>query len=101
MRDMVEVLIRDGNRTTNMEFSEGATIRTVLETAEFEWVPDSVVVCGEWMPDNTLDIPLSQFVDEPYRDGVIQTIRITVIAPKKELPRKNKTRTKEDRANVR
>ena len=89
-RHYVEVIIKDGNRILSVECDEHDTVLAALIHNHFGWVQDTVRVNGELMPNNTLEIPLSQFTFD--RENVHRTIPRVVIemtAPKKTLPNKN------------
>ena len=86
---IIEAVVKDGNRIMNIELRDDYTVREVLLYNNFKWIKDSINVNGERMPDNTLDIPMNQFIhDQKRRPGSLPRVTITMTAPKPEPKKK-------------
>lgn len=59
---MINVIIRDGNRTVNWDFPGSDTALEVLNRWHFEWEAESVSVCGMPIPEEMLNSTLDDLV---------------------------------------
>lgn len=86
---VVNVVMRDGNRTVNWDFKESTTVRECLTRWKFEWEPNSVFVCGEPAFENQLDKPIKDFMYAPseiyeYANRVFIVMKQPVVEKKRE-----------------
>lgn len=61
-KPMVNVILRDGNRTVNWDYPEDTPLLDVLKNWKFSWETDSVRVCGMPIPDSLLYRQIEEFV---------------------------------------
>lgn len=95
-RHFVEVLLKDGNRTVNVETRNDYSILSVLIHNEFKWIRNSIRINGSPVRDKELSTTLDRFISGPENAGrIVPRVTITMVAPKQELPKKNENR-KED-----
>lgn len=75
------VVIKDGNRTVNLDFKADRSVRDILQERGFEWEPGSVKICGKPVTDEDLSCMLYGFV---FWGGN----PVITMVPKKKEPKK-------------
>jgi len=76
------VLMKDGNRTVNWDFTGNSTVRQCLEKFRWQWKPNTVKVNGYLLKNDQLDRMLKHMADltmQDYQNN--DRIVITLIAP--------------------
>ena len=92
MRDekLVNVIMKDGNRTVNWDFTGSTTVRECLQRWNFEWEPNTVHVCGWLVFESQLDKPIADYMYAPsmiYDYPKKVYINMTQPVKKKEEPK--------------
>lgn len=96
---MINVLIKDGNRTVNWDYSEDKTIEQILKDNDFRPVPGSIMINGYLSLENPAAGRLADCPQIPAPDGKGMRVVITLKSqPEKKPEVKKKT---EDRKDVR
>lgn len=89
------VLMKDGNRTVNWDFTSSSTIWQCLDKFRWTWKPNSVKVNGMSVKNNQLDQTLAYMMALTKPDAVMQNntrLTITMLPlPEKKPVRKPKT----------
>ena len=57
-----DVVIKDGNRTVNLDFKADSSVRDILHERGFDWEPGSVKICGKPVTEEDLSCMLYGFV---------------------------------------
>ena len=89
---IVNVLIKDGNRIVNWDFSDKDTVLEILKRWNFKWVPDSARICGMPIPEELLSETVQHFVEASkqfnlYKDKLVVEIEgIPEKPPEKKKP---------------
>ena len=98
--NMINVIVKDGNRTVNWDYFPDKTIAEILEENGFKPVPGTVRVVGhqKFAPLANLKLwQLSDYDQEISPDGKQMRVVITL----KSQPEKKPEQKKEVRADVR
>ena len=96
---MINVLIKDGNRTVNWDYSENKTVAEILKDNDFRAVPGSIMVGGYLSVEDPAAGKLADCPQIPAPDGKGMRVVITLKSqPEKKPEVKKKT---EDRKDVR
>ena len=59
---LINVIMKDGNRTVNWDFKESTTVLECLKRWNFEWEPNTVHVCGFLVFESQLDKPITDYM---------------------------------------
>jgi hypothetical protein len=94
-KNMINVLIKDGNRTVNWDYSENKTVAEILKDNDFRPVPGSIMINGCLSVENPAAGRLTDCPQIPAPDGKGMRVVITLKSQPEKRPAK-----KED-ANVR
>ena len=85
--EIINVMIKDGQRTVNWDFPDNTNIAYVLGRFKFKPVPGSIKACGVDVPNPSL-VQLKDCVMEMNpsgtHDGVKKRVRITLTSAKTE-----------------
>ena len=83
---MINVLIKDGNRTVNLDYSENKTVAEILKDNDFRPVPGSIMVGGYLSVE---DPKAGRLADCPQRllpDGKGKRVVITLKSQPEKRP---------------
>jgi hypothetical protein len=93
MRNMINVLIKDGNRTVNWDYFDDSYVQNLLDRHKFRPVNGTVRI-GGLEPDKPLNkLKLSECVQEVSPDGYQMRVRITLVSVK---PKPKKAEVKKE-----
>ena len=83
---MINVLIKDGNRTVNWDYSENKTVAEILKDNDFRPVPGSIMVGGYLSVEKPAAGRLADCPQIPAPDGKGMRVVITLKSQPEKKP---------------
>lgn len=83
---MINVLVKDGNRTVNWDYNENKTVSEILKDNDFRPVPGSIMINGCLSVENPAAGRLADYPQIPAPDGKGMRVVITLKSQPEKKP---------------